>query len=86
MPLVKKDFINRLHTIEGQIRGIEKMIEEDRYCDDILIQLAAVSKSIRGIGKELLKNHLSTCVVDEIKNGNTDIVNDVIELMGRMDG
>ena len=63
----KKYFDTRLKTIEGQVRGIRGMIEEDRYCNDILIQITAVIKSLKGVENELLKNHLSTCVVRDIK-------------------
>lgn len=79
----KKKINKRLKTIEGQIRGIENMIEEDKYCRDILIQLLAVNKSIKSLSTEILKNHLSRCVVDEIKNNNIEIIDEVMDLVGR---
>lgn len=80
----KKYFRKRLKIIDGQINGIIKMIDEDKYCNDILIQLLAVNKSVRGISEDLLKNHLNTCVVDEIKQGNSEIINEVMELIKRL--
>lgn len=80
----KKYFKKRLRIIEGQINGITKMIEEDKYCSDILVQLLAVNKSIKGISVELLKSHLSTCVVDDIKNGQTEIIDEVMDLIKRL--
>ena len=62
----KKNLIKRLNRVEGQVRGISKMVEEDRYCEDVLIQISAVINSLRSMSNEMLKSHLSTCVVDEI--------------------
>ena len=58
----KKQLTNRLNRIEGQIRGIKKMIEEDRYCNDVLIQLAAVENSVKSLSNQVLENHLLTCI------------------------
>ncbi len=80
----KKHLSVRLKTIEGQIRGISKMIEEDKYCNDILIQLLAVNKSIKSISSEILKSHLSTCVVDDIKEDKLEVIDEVMELIGRL--
>ncbi len=76
----KKKLVKRLRVIEGQIRGIEKMVEEDRYCADILIQLSAVSQALKGLGNEILRNHLSTCVVEDIQNNRLEVVEEVFEL------
>lgn len=80
----KKKLNKRLKTIEGQIRGIENMIKEDKYCNDILIQLLAINKSIKSVSNEILKNHLSTCVVRDIKNNDPKIIDEVMELIGRL--
>ena len=79
----KKRITRRLKIVEGQIRGIIKMIEEDRYCDDVLTQISASNKSLRSIGNELLNIHLKTCVVDNIKEDKLEIVDDVMEIIRR---
>lgn len=81
----KKDLTKRLKIIDGQVNGVIKMIDEDRYCDDILIQLAAINKSIKSLGNKLLKTHLETCVVENIKNNNLEIIDEVIDLFSRLD-
>ena len=80
----KKYLKTRLNTIEGQIRGVSKMVEEDKYCNDILIQLLAINKSIKSLSTDILKGHLSTCVVEDIKNDNLDVIDEVMELIGRL--
>ena len=69
--------INRLNRIEGQVRGIKNMLENDAYCTDILIQVSAVNAALNSFNKELLANHIHTCVVDDIKNGNGDTVDEL---------
>lgn len=81
----KKYFRTRLNTIDGQVKGIVKMIDEDKYCSDILIQLLAVNKSIKSLSVDLLKSHLSTCVVEDIKRGDTEIIDEVMDLIRRLD-
>ena len=80
----KKYLKTRLNTVEGQIRGVVKMIDEDRYCMDVLTQTLAINKSLKGISMDILKNHLKTCVVNEIKNDNLDIIEEVMELIKRL--
>lgn len=81
----KKYLKTRLKTIEGQIRGISGMIDDDRYCDDVLIQISAVQKSLKSIANEILKGHLSTCVVEDIKNDKLEVINDIMNLIRRLD-
>ena len=81
---IKKKLNKRLKTIEGQIRGVEKMIDEDKYCNDILIQLLAINKSIKSVSNEIFRNHLSTCVVRGIKNDDPEIIDEVMELIRRL--
>ena len=76
-----KDLIHRLNRVEGQIRGIKKMIENDAYCNDILIQSAAVSAAVNAFNRELLSNHIHSCVVRDIREGNDEVVD---ELMGTL--
>ena len=83
-PEEKKDLDRRLKIIAGQINGISKMIESDRYCDDVLIQIASVNKSLKSLGNEILKNHLETCVVKELKEDKLEVIDEVIDLFGRI--
>lgn len=80
----KKYLLKRLSIIEGQVRGIKQMVLDDRYCDDILIQIAAVNKSLKSLGNEMLKSHLSTCVVKDIKEDRLEVIDDIIDLFGRL--
>ena len=76
----KKYLQNRLKTIEGQVRGVSQMIDDNRYCNDILIQISAINKSLKSLGNEILKIHLSSCVVDEIKSDHLEIIDEVMHL------
>lgn len=76
----KKRYTNRLSVIEGQIRGVKEMILTDRYCDDILMQMAAVVNSLRSLEKEILKGHLETCITDKIKNNDAKAVDEIMNL------
>lgn len=80
----KKELTKRLNIIEGQIRGINQMIADDRYCDDVLIQIAAVNKSLKSLGNYILEKHLKTCVSHEIQNGNLDILEEVMLLIKKL--
>ena len=73
-----KSLINRLNRIEGQIRGIKKMVETDTYCTDILIQVSAVNAALNAFNKELLSNHIRTCVAEDIKNGKDDTIDELV--------
>lgn len=79
-----KDLIKRLNVIEGQIKGIRQMLELDRNCDDVLIQVSAVSKSLQSFGNCLLKTHLSTCVVEKIKNDDEKVIDEVMALFKKL--
>ncbi len=79
----KKKIINHMKRVIGQLNGIMKMVEEDRYCDDVLIQLSAVDKSIKSIANSILDEHLHTCVVENIKNGNLESIDEIIDLFKR---
>lgn len=80
----KKKVTKRLNIIEGQIKGIKQMVEDDRYCNDILIQISAINKSLKSLGNEILKSHLSTCVVNDLKNNNLEVVDEVIDLFEKL--
>src|SRR5512134_412961 len=66
-PETKASNLTRLRRIEGQVRGLHKMVDEDRYCADILAQISSVHEALRGVGRELLRNHLRHCVTDTLK-------------------
>lgn len=68
----KRAIINRLKRIEGQVRGIQKMIEEDRYCVDILIQISAITAALKGVGFTLMEEHTKHCVTNAVKSGDGD--------------
>lgn len=80
----QKQLQARLNKAIGQLNGIKKMIEDNRYCGDILIQISAVEKALENLGYEILQEHMNSCVVEEIKKGNTDIVSEAVELMKRL--
>jgi DNA-binding FrmR family transcriptional regulator len=78
--------LRRLRRIEGQVRGLQKMIEEERYCADILTQIASVHEALRGVGRELMRNHLKHCASTAIRSGgeNADAMYDeLLDLMYR---
>ena len=68
----EKDLLNRLSRIEGQVRGIKAMVQDERYCPDILVQVSAVQSALNGFCKVLLSNHIKTWVVEDIRNGNEE--------------
>ena len=79
----KKLVINRLNRIGGQINGIIKMVNEDAYCNDVLIQLSAVENSIKSLSTHVLENHLYTCVSRDLENGDLDTIDELISLFKR---
>lgn len=81
----KKEIKIRLKTIEGQVRGVSGMIDDDRYCADILMQISAINHSLKSLGNQILKSHLATCVVKDIKNDKLEIIDDVMDLIRRLD-
>ena len=79
----KKLITNRLNRISGQVNGIKKMIENDAYCNDVLIQLKAVESSIKSLSNHILENHLYTCVTRDLENGEFDTIDELISLFKR---
>ena len=80
----QKQLINRLKLAEGQIRGIQRMIESDAYCPDILVQVSAVTSALNSFSRELLSEHLRTCVTEDIKNGDDQAANEFIQLLKKL--
>lgn len=75
---------NRLKRIEGQVRGIQKMLSEDAYCTDILTQVSAVQSALNAFNKELLGTHIHTCVVSDIRAGNEEVVEDLVQTIYKL--
>ena len=71
-PEIKDRNLKRLRRIEGQVRGLQKMIEEDRYCPDVLVQVSSVQEALRAVGRELMRNHLKHCATQAIRAGGKD--------------
>ena len=83
-PEAKTRNLHRLRRIEGQVRGLQKMIEEDRYCADILTQISSVHEALRSVGRELMRNHLKHCATDAIKGTPKEaeaMYDELVELM-----
>lgn len=79
-----KSLIHRLNRIEGQVRGVRTMVEEERYCVDILTQVSAIQSALNAFNKELLSNHIKTCVVDDIKKGDEAVVDELCVTIQRL--
>lgn len=75
---------NRLNRMSGQLNGIGKMLDENRYCGDILIQIAAVERALQSFGYIILKEHMQSCMVEDIQNGDTEVVDEAIELIRKL--
>ena len=80
----RKKLINRLNRIEGQIRGIKGMIESDAYCNDILIQSAAVNAAINSFNKELIASHITGCVARDIRDGKDEVIDELVATMQKL--
>jgi DNA-binding FrmR family transcriptional regulator len=83
-PGVKERNVKRLRRIEGQVRGIQKMVDEDRYCADIMTQISAVQEALRSVGRELMRNHLKHCATTAIRSGASEaeaMYDEIVELM-----
>lgn len=81
---ITQNLAKRLNRIEGQIRGIKGMIEKNVYCDDVLIQIAAVQSAINGVGKVLLESHMKSCIVERIQSGDEEVVDELLKTIGKM--
>lgn len=79
-----KSLMNRLNRIEGQVRGIKKMVENNAYCPDILIQVSAINAAFNAFNKELLSNHLKSCVINDIKAGNDDVIDELVATLHKL--
>ena len=80
----KLRLIKRLRLAEGQIRGIQRMIENDAYCPDVLIQVSAVTNALRSFGRELLSEHVRTCLKEDVRNGNDDSLDELLGVIQKL--
>ena len=84
-PEIKTAVLNRLRRIEGQVRGLQRMVEEERYCADVLSQVSSVQEALRGVGRSLLRNHLKHCASTAIRSADTDraeaMYDELVDLM-----
>lgn len=80
----KKALMNRLKRLEGQVRGIQSMLEKDAYCNDILVQSAAVSAAINAFNKEILAYHIHNCVVRDIREGKDEVVDELVTTVQKL--
>lgn len=79
-----KKLINRLNRLEGQVRGIRGMVEKNVYCTDILVQTAAITAAINAFNKELLANHIKSCVVNDIREGKDEVIDDLVATIQKL--
>ena len=79
-----KKLLNRLNRIEGQIRGIKKMVENDAYCTDILVQVSAANAALNSFNKELLSSHIRTCVADDIRDGKNETIDELVVTLQKL--
>ena len=87
-PEIKRSVLNRLKRIEGQIRGLQRMVEEERYCADVITQVSSVQEALRSTAKSLLHNHLKHCATQALRSGDSaqaeSMYSELMELMGRV--
>ena len=79
-----KDLINRLNRIEGQVRGVRKMVENSAYCPDILIQVSAINAALNAFNRELLANHIKTCVANDIRAGKDETIDELVATLQKL--
>lgn len=83
----ERDIKIRLNKIDGQVKGIYKMIEEGRECIEILNQISSIRSALKGVSKEIIKNHLNNCIADAIRNGNTgkELIEELVDNISKVD-
>lgn len=83
-PQTVKLLVNRLNRIAGQVNGVKNMVEENAYCTDILIQVSAITSALNSFNKELLSEHIRTCVSDDIKDGKYETIDELVEVLKKL--
>jgi len=79
-----RDLMNRLKRIEGQVRGVEGMLENNAYCTDIITQVSAITSALNSFNKVLLGNHMKTCVAENIRNGNDEVIDELVTTLKKL--
>ena len=79
-----RKLMNRLNRVEGQVRGVKKMLEEEQYCVDILTQVSAIQAALNAFNKELIGSHIRGCVVRDIKAGNDEVIDDLLSTLQKL--
>ncbi|KAI4443996.1 hypothetical protein C824_000425 [Schaedlerella arabinosiphila] len=79
-----RDLVNRLNRIEGQVRGLKRMLESDAYCTDILVQVSAVNAALNSFNKVLLANHIRTCVAEDIRAGKDETIDELVATLQKL--
>ncbi len=79
-----KDLMNRLKRIEGQVRGVQKMLENDAYCPDILVQVSAINSALNSFNKELLASHIRSCVAVDIREGKDETIDELVDVLRKL--
>ena len=80
----RRALMNRLSRIEGQVRGVKRMVEEDAYCPDILIQVSAINAALNSFNKVLLANHIRTCVAEDIREGKDETIDELVVTLQKL--
>ena len=83
-PEEQKSLVNRLSRIEGQVRGLREMLQKDAYCTDILVQSSAVTAALNAFNRELLSNHIRTCVAQDIRDGHDEVIDDLLAALQKL--
>ena len=81
---VKANLISRLNRIEGQVRGVKGLIERDTYCDDVLNQIASIQSALNGVGKLLLEHHMKSCVLERMREGDTEVIDELLVTVNKL--
>lgn len=81
---IKTNLISRLNRIEGQVRGVKRLIDKDTYCDDVLNVIASIQSALSGVGSLLLEHHMKSCVVEQIQNGDETVVDELMKTIRKL--
>lgn len=80
----KKKLIRRLNIVAGQVNGLQQMVTDDRYCADILMQISSTTNALKSLGNEILKNHMKSCMVEDIQKGNLEVIEEILDLVNKL--
>ena len=80
----KQKLIRRLNIIAGQVNGLQQMVTDDRYCADILMQISSTTNALKSLGNEILKNHMKSCMVEDIQKGNLEVIEEILDLVNKL--